>query len=94
MKLLYRCGVTMPISVPVMRNGAVRCRVLLLLPPAQVVQVYAQVHMARWSMRFRRLARYGIRQFCEFGLQTSHVCLVNVLPPGAIFCQSEFIISE
>ena len=31
---------------------------------------------AEWSMRFRHLARYRRRQFCELGLQTSHVCAV------------------
>jgi hypothetical protein len=51
-------------------------------------------NMAAWSMRHRHLARYRRRQFCEFGLQTSHVCSFNFLPPRTIFCQSEFAIFE
>ena len=41
---------------------------------------FLNIYTAEWSMRVPHLARYRIRQFCEFGLQTSHTCAV-IFPP-------------
>ena len=36
-------------------------------------------------MRFRHLERYRIRQFCELGLQTSHMRSIIFSPYGVLF---------
>ena len=46
------------------------------------------MHTAEWRVRFPHLEVYRIRQFCEFGLQTSHVCAVIFVGYG-VFLSNE-----